>query len=216
MQEILNKFIAERINGICSDYRWPIKEDYLPDGIKLDPANNYVQNLQLKRQLNGLFVVGDFMERLEIINYYIAKWGGVIRNSEETIRIYSTMDCEALIDFRNTGGIASWSKALCVRDPKKYAIFDARVSATLNLLLLENTETDEKLYFPRLPSRNSTIRKINQHIQESRVSYRSNRVVYREYMSLIHNAANHVGTDIQTVEMILFSHAENLYAAIEK
>lgn len=216
MQEIINRFIAENFNSIKSDYRWRIKEEHLPAEVNLDPSSNYVQNLQLKRQLNGFFVDGDFKERLEIINYYIAKWGGVIRNSEETIRIYSTMDCEALIDFRNTGGIASWSKALCVRDPKKYAIFDARVSATLNLLLLENTETDEKLFFPRLPSRNSTIRKINQHIQESRVSYRSNRVVYREYMSLIHNAANHVGTDIQTVEMILFSHPEGLYAALEK
>lgn len=216
MQEILNKFIAERINGICSDYRWPIKEDYLPDGIKLDHANNYVQNVKLKHQLHDLFTAGQNQQQLEIITYYIKKWGHIYGNKEETLRTYNENDCEDIINTKQTKGIASWSKALCVRDPKKYAIFDARVSATLNLLLLENTETDEKLFFPRLPSRNSTIRKINQHIQESRVSYRSNRVVYREYMSLIHNAANHVGTDIQTVEMILFSHPEGLYAALEK
>lgn len=216
MQEIINRFIAENINSIKSDYRWRIKEEHLPAGVNLDPSSNYEQNLQLKRQLNGLFVDGDFKERLEIINYYIAKWGGVIRNSEETIRIYSTMDCEALIDFRNTGGIASWSKALCIRDPKTYAIFDARVSATLNLLLLRSTDETGNLFFPRLPSRNRTIREINQLIQDSNVTFIRRNAVYREYLSMIHHAANHVGTDIQTIEMILFSHPENLHATLEK
>jgi hypothetical protein len=126
------------------------------------------------------------------------------------------MDCEALIDLKCSKGIASWSKALCIRDPHKYAIFDARVSATLNLLLLANTEIDEKLFFPRLPSRNSTILKINQRINDSKVEYLNKCLVYREYLSLIRNAANHVNTDIQTVEMILFSHPENLYANLVK
>lgn len=215
MQEILNTFIAEKIHAIKSDYRWCINIEHLPDGVILTPASNYEQSLQLKYQLNSLFVNGDLNERLNIITYYTWKWGR-IRNTDEMIRIYSTMNCEALIDFKSIQGIASWSKALCVRDIKKYAIFDARVSATLNLLLLKSCDANEHHYFPRLPSKNSTIKKINKLIQSREVNYIPKRKVYREYLNLIHNSANHVDTDIQTIEMILFSHTEKLYATLEK
>jgi hypothetical protein len=215
MQETLNTFIAEYITSIKSDYRWRVNEIHLPNGVNLDPATNYEQSLQLKYQLNSLFVKGDLNERLKIIKYYTWKWGR-IRNTDEMIRIYSTMDCEALIDFKSKQGIASWSKALCVRDPKTYAIFDARVSATLNLLLLKSTDETEKLFFPRLPSKNPTITRINKLIQSREVKYIHNREVYRLYLNLIQNTSKYVGTDIHTVEMILFSHPENLFAALNK
>jgi hypothetical protein len=213
MQDILNNFIRNHIASIAADYRWRVNPELLPAGVHLDPGGNYHQNIQLKHQLSQLFNDGDPVLRQEIITYYIAKWGGVKTNAPATIQRYATTDCEELIDLQATKGIASWSKALCVRDPKKYAIFDARVSATLNLLLLAHPDHKEMRFFPRLPSRNQTIVEINRQVKEAGVHYINKHSVYRDYLQLIQNAATDVGTDIQTVEMILFSHPEKLWEA---
>jgi hypothetical protein len=216
MKELLIKFVEEKIDSITSNYNWGIKEEYLPSRVILDPESNYRQNLKLKYQLHDLFKLGQSSQKYEIIAYYVKRWGHIYGNKEETLRTYTEYDCEELINNRQIKGIASWSKALCVRDPQKYAIFDARVSASLNLLLLANPQMTEREFFPRLPSQNSTISSINDCIQCSDVRYIDKCDVYRKYLDLIQNTAKYVGTDIHTVEMILFSHTENVFAALEK
>ena len=49
---------------------------------------------------------------------------------------------------RGINGVSSWSKALVLHDCNKYAIFDARVSSSLNYLQVINN-TKEKILFPR-------------------------------------------------------------------
>jgi hypothetical protein len=161
MQELLNQFIQDRLELVTQHYPWTINTAFLPDGIVLDNGTNYEQNIQLKWLLNEQFQQGPEESRLHLITYYISKWGGVRSNAAATLDMYTTMDPQELILVRKIKGIASWSKALCVRNPNQYAIFDARVSATLNLLQLQGLNEQERRWFPRLSTRNKTINQIN-------------------------------------------------------
>jgi hypothetical protein len=212
MRDILTHFINTNINTITNDYPWSININRLPEGINLDNGSNYEQNIQLKNELNRLFNEGNLEVKIALIRYYIAVWGGIYRNSAATIQSYATADAQDLIRTMNIKGIASWSKALCVREPDRYAIFDARVSASLNLLQLIHLKQAERVWFPRLSSRNSTVVQINRLIASQNGAQIDKYNAYEHYLSLIHNAASDTNTDIQTVEMILFSSPINLYS----
>jgi hypothetical protein len=211
MQELLNQFIQDRRGLVTEHYPWAINYAFLPEGIALDNGTYYEQNIQLKWLLFKQFEQGPEESRLNIIRYYISKWGGVRSNAAATLHLYTTMDPQELIHVRNIKGIASWSKALCVRNPGQYAIFDARVSATLNLLQLQGLNGQERRWFPRLSTRNKTITQINQLVRNAGGLYHANEVVYDTYLSLIRNTADSLNTDIHTVEMTLFSYPIELY-----
>ena len=91
------------------------------------------------RLLNGIFIIG----------------GGVKANSKDTLRKYTETSPEQLI-IKGSKGIASWSKALTVIDPARYAIYDARVAMSLNALQIIDSIDDAK-YFPPLKGRNTLI-----------------------------------------------------------
>lgn len=211
MQELLNQFIQDRLELVTQHYPWTINTAFLPDGIVLDNGTNYEQNIRLKWLLYEHFEHGTEETRKNLITYYIAKWGGVRSNAAATLDMYTTMDPQELILVRKIKGIASWSKALCVRDPNQYAIFDARVSATLNLLQLQGLNEQERRWFPRLSTRNKTITQINQLVRNSGGDYHSNEDVYNSYLSLISTTAVTLNTDIHTVEMTLFTYPMELY-----
>ncbi len=102
---------------------------------------------------------------------------------------------------------------MVVHDWNNYAIFDARVSCSLNILqILANKET--KVLFPILASRNNLIIKGNSKINEiSRIenwSRLSNRIFYEEYIQLLKSVAKELNTNISTIEMLLFAKAEVL------
>lgn len=214
MQQLLNQFMQDRLEAVTQHYPWAINAAFLPEGIILDNGTNYEQNIQLKRLLYEQFEQGPMESRVNLIKYYISKWGGVRSNAAATLHQYTTMDPQELIRVREIKGIASWSKALCVRNPSQYAIFDARVSATLNLLQLHGLNEQERLWFPRLSTRNSTITQINQLIRNEGGVYHANENVFETYLSLIRTTAEYLNTDIHTVEMTLFTYPMELYAQL--
>ncbi len=118
-------------------------------------------------------------------------------------------------DFIRQGkiGIPSWSKALVIHDPYKYAIFDARVSASLNSLQIINCSKD-KILFPILSSRNNTISEETRNIRDISKSNNWRKLndleFYSFYLELLLEVSNKVNTSISTVEMLLFAKAENL------
>lgn len=211
MQQLLNQFIQDRLETVTQHYPWAINTVFLPDGIVLDNGTNYYQNIQLKRLLYEQFEQVPKESRVNLITYYISKWGGVRSNAAATLHQYTTIDPQELIRVRKIKGIASWSKALCVRNPSQYAIFDARVSATLNLLQLQGLNEQDRRWFPRLSTRNKTIIQVNQLVRNARGVYHSNEGVYNAYLSLIRNTAESLNTDIHTVEMTLFTYPMELY-----
>ena len=114
-------------------------------------------------------------------------------------------------------GIAPWSKALSIYNPDRYAIFDARVSTSLNALQIISGVENPSL-FPVLPSQNSKISKGNRLFPDYAASKRWNKLqnstYYRTYIRLLEHTLTELpkteGIGIYTIEMLLFSYAEEL------
>ena len=219
IKNILLEFSKLHITENNGWYNWCINENLLPNNIMLPDGNNYSKNISLKKQLHTLWkneknetIKGDLIE------YYIVKWGGIKTNGVASLNIYRSNNAEELI-LKGNQGVASWSKALVVHDWNNYAIFDARVSCSLNILqILSNNET--KILFPILSSRNNLIKKGNSEIKEiSRIenwSKLSNRIFYDEYIKLLKSVAKELNTNISTIEMLLFAKAEVLVNELQK
>jgi hypothetical protein len=79
-------------------YHWPINPRYLPTGVVLPGGSHHAQNLALKTQLNALYSSADNQTKKEIVRYYIVVWGGIRKNSDETLRNYAFNFPESLID----------------------------------------------------------------------------------------------------------------------
>jgi hypothetical protein len=218
--------IVEAINHLASThldctndwYGWrEIDETNLPSGIVLPPGNQYRKNEALKIELSKKMTNTDCQAtRSALINYYISTWGGISGNLDETMEVYGLASPDNLIS-RGSRGIASWSKALCIHNPNKYAIFDARVSASLNALqIIYNT--DNKVLFPVLASRNHVIKEGVVLIRNEALAAgwigAADQDFYRDYLGYLEEVVaatdKSIPCSIYTVEMLLFSMAEVL------
>lgn len=195
-------------------YNWrEINEEKLPNGISLPEGNQYIKNIALKKELNKKWISASSQdEKYKLIHYYIATWGGIHTNSKDSLNEYSTISAEHLIQ-KGKKGIASWSKAICVHNPDEYAIFDARVSISLNVLQIIY-DTNEKVVYPILSSRNKTIAKGNKYIKKlakaEKWAKANKDKFYVNYLNLLKEIAHKTNTTIATIEMLLFAKAEEL------
>jgi len=214
--------ILDSIIKICEEnldiennwYSWKtINESKLPEGIVLPNGNQYVKNISLKELLHSKWKNElDLNEKGKFIEYYIKTWGSIKGNNQKTMGDYKSLSANVLIE-KGKKGIASWSKALVIHNPKLYAIFDARVSCSLNSLQIIDS-VESKYLFPILSSQNNTITKAN--IVLKRISKVENWKIaneynfYEEYLTLLKKSSSLLNTDISTVEMLLFAKAEEL------
>ena len=157
LTEIIVEYSKKYVNENNDWYNWrEINEDKLPMGIELPEGNQYLKNVVLKKELNKKWKESQNVEdKLILIKYYIATWGGIHTNSLESMEEYSKLSASQLIK-NGKKGIASWSKAIVVHDPNEFAIFDARVAISLNCIQKLYGLNDAVL-FPVLPSRNKIV-----------------------------------------------------------
>ena len=214
LTEIIVEYSKKYVNKNNDWYNWrEINEDKLPMGIELPEGNQYVKNVVLKKELNKKWKESKSDEdRLILIKYYIATWGGIHTNSKESMEEYSKLSATQLIK-NGKKGIASWSKAIVVHNPDEYAIFDARVAISLNCI--------QKLYglkdavlFPVLPSRNKIVAIGNKLIKDTAKSESWEKAneenFYTQYLKILNYVAIELSTNISTIEMLLFAKAEEL------
>ena len=214
LTEIIVEYSKKYINKNNDWYNWrEINEDKLPMGIELPEGNQYVKNVVLKKELNKKWKESKSDEdRLILIKYYIATWGGIHTNSKESMEEYSKLSATQLIK-NGKKGIASWSKAIVVHNPDEYAIFDARVAISLNCI--------QKLYglkdavlFPILPSRNKIVAIGNKLIKDTAKSESWEKAneenFYTQYLKILNYVAIELSTYISTIEMLLFAKAEEI------
>ena len=214
LTEIIVKYSKKYINENNDWYNWrEINEDKLPMGIKLPNGNQYLKNVVLKKELNKKWKESQSDEdKLILIKYYIATWGGIHTNSSESMEEYSKFSASELIK-NGKKGIASWSKAIVVHDPNEYAIFDARVAISINCIQKLYGINDAVL-FPVLPSRNKIVAIGNKLIKATAKSeswekaYEEN--FYTQYLKILNYVAKELNSDISTIEMLLFAKAEEL------
>lgn len=190
-------------------FSWKINPNLIPDGIALPHGNPYSQNVALKLALNVQYHLGNVDTKILVTKYYIATWGGVRRNSEEKIRNYSLAPPDTLV-ANGIDGIASWSKALCIRDPNEHAIYDARVAVSLNCLQIIFGVDDPQL-FPLLAGQNKLINKGSQRIRQfacdKKWSKAQEAEFYQIYNSMLSSAATALAVGTYAIEMLLFAHA---------
>jgi hypothetical protein len=210
-QESLNTYLLENYSDIRHIYNWPFSTKNFPLEYSNDSKNSYQNSLDLRKLIHN-----EIKNNSEVSGalqaWYVRDWGGVRTNKQVTLDKYIGMSSENLVD-RGEKGIASWSKMLSVRDPKKYVIYDARVAMSLNTISLMKSE-GSTLFFPQLSSRNKNIRNAQALVDMKAMSEHLavSHYFYREYLKLLNEAVNQCGNkfDIQTAEMVLFANAENL------
>jgi hypothetical protein len=204
------KLNHERLDDV---YTWEFSEDATPFDLHLPGGTNRARTIALKKILHERWLVSNFQDKEKIIRWFISEWGGIKTNSAKTITAYANASPQELIS-RGTIGVASWSKALCIYDPEQYAIFDARVACSINLLQIR-AEIRRPSWFPGLSSRNRAIIRANRFLsQEARSSHWQRlpaKDFYRHYLNLLEIVSNQLnGIPMYEIEMLLFSLAEEL------
>jgi hypothetical protein len=216
IKDALVKLVEKTVNGNTEWYKWKkIDESKIPFGIKLNGLTELDKNIDLKNKLsekwNSLTITSK--EKLILVEYYISTWGGIHRNSKENLERYA-LSCSEEIISTGIKGIASWSKALCIRNPYKYAIYDARVASALNFLQIQEG-VKNKYQFPILPSRNNIISDGNSCLKTifkdwSKVNTNDFYKKYNELLADVVTRLNNDNVKFPTVEMVLFSKSVEL------
>ncbi|MBN3748537.1 hypothetical protein G3N96_24380 [Burkholderia sp. Se-20373] len=215
MYDAILRHVRGTIHELPKLYGWDFDETTVPLGIRLPATKTLAdKNLALKTALNAAWCRGSENERKVISDWYIKDWGRVRTNAPDTLLLYATAKEEDIL-ARGATGIASWSKALTIRDPMRFTTFDARTSISLNALQLLG-DTSKPLIFPSLPSRNSRVPQAQKAVKrvQRESGYESVKpaAVYNVYNNLLADIAAALGDSVtnQMVEMLLFAQADEL------
>lgn len=155
MHNTVIRYVADNIDSLPVVYDWSFNEDAVPLGIKAPGKNWLEKNLALKTALHEVWLNGSDNDRKKACDWYIQTWGGIRRNTDGNLRLYGTGSEENIL-ARGVRGMASWSKALTIRNPNRFAIADARTCISLNAIQLLAGASAIRI-FPSLPSRNSRV-----------------------------------------------------------
>lgn len=147
-------------------YTWPVDDGKLFEhtGIRLRSYSRLDKNIELKHALHERFMQASCDERTRIVKYYVEVFGGIRGLAPDILRDYA---CDRAKSLAGHGleRIASRSKALVLHNPLRYAIYDSRVSVSLNYLIIRRIghgrgylgQNDGRKCFPVPPSRNRLI-----------------------------------------------------------
>lgn len=220
--EILVEFFAARIPVLHDTYQWKIPRI---DGFhQLKNTTNIEQNIALKTFLKDQWEIGDFDDRIKLATWIVSSWGGIHGNKSSTINQYVKAVTAGLIP-NSISGVASWSKIFAASDPCKFAIYDARVAASLNAIQIIDEPTRAS-FFPYLPGRNIIVGHSGKKIGFSydyRFSKKSlirssseweiikKKDTYQRYIQLLSMVLTKLPEyKMYHLEMTLFSESENL------
>ncbi len=208
--EGLASFFEEHGLHLDQLYTWKIPSvpSFVP--FSQEPDSLAKANTRLKRVLSAIWH-SQPDSRYELAEWYVAKWGGVY-NREATLRTYIAQSDEELIG-RGTSGVATWSKLLAIRNPDRFAIFDARVSVALNALQIVQ-DHKRPIFFPNLPSKNRTVREFQDWIRgrdQGKCHKAFPARAYSIYLKVLSEVARQLNLpSIDEIEMLLFAQAEIL------
>jgi hypothetical protein len=209
--DLLAAYVADEVPRLGETYTWAIPAQVPVPWSNPSSQNLAEANFRLKRALAENWHL-ETSDRYELANWYVGQWGGIRKNKPATIQTFA-LQSEDELARAPLAGIATWSKILAMRNPSLYAIFDARVSASLNAL--QFLASGEPILFPDLVSRNKTVNAFQRWSREERVRREHYRVrkehVYPSYMAVLHEVGRRLGNESpDQAEMVLFANAEVL------
>jgi hypothetical protein len=205
------------LKSLSKNYQWPKKGSFpllnRISMIKIEGKSNYEKNIGLKENSQNIWRDG---VKLDIANWAISDWGGIRGNRPKTIQSY----VDAINDGNHPNGIsgvASYSKILSFMDPKKYAIYDARVAISLNAIQMLCGEKSG-LIFCYLPGRNTALTRFRNldatkpkelvKIGWEKIPRKDCYLTYIRYMLGIKSLYQNV--NLYELEMALFADSESL------
>lgn len=213
LEKNLSIYAGINASSISENYTWKFDQKILATRFHLstDGENWCEKTRALKRGLARTWTLHP-ERRMDVADYAVRVWGGVKRNAAVTLQRYVEIISDGKLP-ENHKGIASWSKVAAFSNPDLYAIFDARVSFSLNAIQVIYGGEDF-FWFPQLPGRNNLLNaswpflksiavKNSWHVVESPE-------VYSVYINLLRAVSVKIGIDLEEVEMLLFSNAEKL------
>jgi len=211
-QETLNAYLLEHFNQVKSYYKWSFSTKAFPLSYTKKSTNDYQNSFDLREFIHEK-IKANSEKSIDMQIWYVKDWGGVKTNSESTLEEYLHTPSEDLIKKKGAKGIASWSKLLSLRDPRTFAIYDARVAMSLNTISLL-CSSKSNTFFPQLASRNKKIvagqAAIKRLAKSRNLNFDSG--FYKNYLNILNHSVIECGNkfDIQTAEMVLFANAEDL------
>ena len=200
------------LSNLPCQYTWPKRGEF-PRLLNLDlRGTNFEKNIQLKRHFGGLWARED---HLELARWIISDWGGIKTNSDSTLQKYVAGIEDGTLEL-SISGVASYSKILSFVYPHRYAIYDARVAASLNLIQIID-ETENPVLWCDLPGRNSKIEGFKQdegrraELKKFGWQQVKRTECYRNYNNMLKTVLSYFPQScLYELEMSLFANAESL------
>ena len=211
----LLSFAQSNLPSLPQVYTWKLNASVLQQsfGLTLDGTNGYERARELKRKLAQAWASSPPPRRAELADYAVRVWGGVRGNAAKTLQGYVDAVSQGEVPATHKG-IASWSKVAAFSDPERHAIFDARVSFSLNAIQSLAKEEAPCWWFPKLPGRNTLLKEawpiLKAQADAERWTRVGSRETYPHYIQLLERAAGPLGVGIGDIEMLLFAKATEL------
>ena len=211
-------FFETNLPNIDSLYTWPIPKIL---GFENDAnLTNAQNNIRLKHYLNARWHDSNQSEKENLAKVVVEDWGGVRTNRPGTIDSY-VRSIQSSTPNMKLQGIASYSKIYSIVNLEKYAIYDARVSASLNAIQINAGVTDG-VAFNNIPSRNKIIGgnkhnlgfmqhdgfKVKNLVRNGWLRVKRDQT-YTHYLDILEQCLEHLpNTKLYELEMLLFAQAE--------
>lgn len=217
LEATLLSYATQHLPALLDDYVWKFDPAvaHAHFGVTVTGTTWYDKTRSLKRGLSQVWISRP-NQRTALADYAVRVWGGVKRNAPTTIGSYvQTVSLGAVPNSHK--GIASWSKVAAFSDPSKHAIFDARVSFSLNAIQLLSGG-GQCWWFPHLAGRNKLLVEtwpvLKTHAAVQKWTLIDSTQVYSTYIALLTSVSLSLHKDIDDVEMLLFAKAEELARAV--
>lgn len=216
-------------------YEWPKKGPSLDELVKqlgenfhLDGETNYEKNVALKLLISGA-IQRQNIDLDRLATWIITTWGGIPKLSKSTPDYIKNAISKEYP--KKLTGVASYSKLFAMFYPEEFAIYDARVAVSLNIIQLLSPHTNV-IFFPYLSGRNkitgyqSTNQGFSRMPEFSRKNIAKtssklwesmpNGAVYSNFNQIINSVCTSNNWKLYDVEMLLFSKAEDLVRQLQK
>ncbi|MET3456338.1 hypothetical protein [Pseudomonas kilonensis] len=219
LENTLLSYATQHLPSLPQIYTWKFDTALVRHSFEweIGGSNWYEKTHALKRHASQKW--GSSPEkRMALADYAVRVWGGVKRNAPATMQGYVQTVSQGQVPS-NHKGIASWSKVAAFSNPNEHAIFDARVSFSLNVLQLIHGD-EQRMWFPHLAGRNTQLNACWPRLKTLARQQSWLRIattdVYPTYIGLLVNVSRKLNVEIGDVEMLLFSKAEDFALAFNE
>lgn len=210
---VLRTFCRPLLARLDCLYHWDEPDSIPPRPVVFDAKLDWSSakwNKQLKMRLNNAWHRGSHSQRLLLAKWVVNVWGGVRRNKESTIELYvqRVSKRKQRVPF---GGISSYSKILSISNPNRYAIYDARVAASLNAIQLR-AGSDPVVYFPIPAGQNDAVKRLAGDLPiKTSIAVRRDEA-YSAYLEVLREVRTKMNQNCRLceLEMVLFAVAPRL------